>query len=260
MTQPPAPIAGPPPLPRHSPILIGTAGWSIPRASAEAFPGPGSHLDRYARILPCAEINATFYRSPRSTTYQRWTATVPEDFRFSVKAPKAITHEAALACSPLQLRTFLDEVSQLGTRLGPILFQLPPKLAFDPDLAATFFHHLRDLYSGPAVLEPRHLSWFSAEADLLLKQLQISRVAADPALTPSAASPGGSRDLLYFRLHGSPRTYYSSYSPAWIEDLAKTLAGQHTYETWCIFDNTASGAAAGNAIYLRQTLSHRNET
>lgn len=113
--------------PQHSSIRIGTAGWSIPRISAVAFPGSGSHLHRYARMR---RDHATFYRAPRSSTLARWAASVPTHFRFSVKAPKTITDEAALACTPLQLRSFFDEAAQqLGTALGPILFQLPPKLA-----------------------------------------------------------------------------------------------------------------------------------
>ncbi len=237
-------------------VRIGTAGWSIPRASAHAFPGEGAHLERYARTLPCAEINATFYRSPRASTYSRWAASVPADFRFSVKAPRAITHEAALLCPPAQLQVFLDEAAQLGTHLGPILFQLPPKLAFDPGLATDFFTTLRDRYNGPAAIEPRHASWFTPDADLLLKQLQIARAAADPARVPAAAHPAGSPELVYFRLHGSPRTYYSSYEPAYLESLAATLEHHSAAgaETWCIFDNTASGAAAANANDLQQLI------
>lgn len=248
------------PLADLATIRLGTAGWSIPRACAAAFPGPGAHLERYARVLPCAEINATFYRSPRPSTYARWLASVPEGFRFSLKAPKSITHEAALACTPAQLRAFLDEARTLGARLGPILFQLPPKLAFDPARARTFFATLRDLYPGPAVVEPRHVSWFTPEADSLLKQLHIARAAADPPRDPSATLPGGAPSLVYFRLHGSPRTYYSSYSPAFLAALASTLLAstlpeqQQTgpSEIWCIFDNTASGAGAENALTLSE--------
>ncbi len=234
-------------------LRIGTAGWSIPRACADAFPGPGSHLERYARVLPCAEINATFYRSPRPSTYGRWTISVPGDFHFSVKAPKAITHEAGLSCTSAQLEAFLNEACSLGPRLGPILFQLPPKLAFDPAVAERFFTSLRELYPGPAVVEPRHASWFEPRPDALLKQMRIARVAADPARTPTSAGPGGDPGLLYYRLHGSPRTYYSSYSAQFLEGLAEEFvrhSATRSPEIWCIFDNTASGAAAANALAL----------
>ncbi len=245
--------AAPTPPPRL-PIRIGTAGWSIPRACADSFPAPGAHLERYSRVLPCSEINATFYRSPRPSTYARWVASTPETFRFSVKAPKSITHTSALACTPAELQLFLDEAQQLGGRLGPILIQLPPKLTFEPARAETFFALLRSLHTGPVAVEPRHPTWFTPEADSLLNQLQIARVAADPAITASATHPGGHPSLLYHRLHGSPRTYYSPYTPEVLDQLATTLKQSSSPEIWCIFDNTASGAAAANALTLLQSL------
>lgn len=236
-------------------IRVGTAGWSISRNSAELLPGTGSHLERYARVLPCAEINSTFYRSSRLSTYERWAASVPETFQFSVKAPRAITHDAALRCTPAQLQTFLNEVQTLGSRLGPILFQLPPKGAFDGSVAKTFFSILRDLYNGAIVLEPRHESWFSSEGNALLEEFRISRVAADPARTPAAGHPAGDGGMVYYRLHGSPRTYYSSYTPEYLRELAGTLRrSAETAAVWCIFDNTASGAAVANALTLMEDL------
>ncbi len=264
---PPARARKPAPADPSKTLRIGTAGWSIPRVLAESFPGEGAHLERYARTLPCAEINATFYRSPRPSTYARWIASVPESFRFSVKAPKAITHEAALNCTPEQLQGFLDEARTLGPRLGPILFQLPPKLAFDPARAETFFKDLRTRHTGPVALEPRHPTWFTPEADSLLMQLHIARVATDPVITPEAAHPGGSPTLVYFRLHGSPRTYYSPYTPEYLAQLAATLSRGPARksrtppaEVWCIFDNTASGAAAANALTLAELLRSESNT
>jgi uncharacterized protein YecE (DUF72 family) len=109
----------------------------------------------------------------------------------------------------------------------------------------------RRLYDGPAVLEPRHVSWFSIEAESILREFHIARVAADPAIMPEAAQPGGWPDLVYFRLHGSPRRYYSSYSRQYLSRLAENLLRfSRQAATWCIFDNTASGAALGNALEL----------
>ncbi len=233
-------------------IAIGTAGWAIPKQNASEAPGEGSHLERYGRIFRCAEINTTFYRPPRSSTWERWAASVPESFRFSVKAPKTITHEAGLACTAEELQTLLEQARLLGNRLGPILFQLPPKLAFDRGAAGAFLTLLRTLHSGSVVLEPRHVSWFSAEPDALLREFEVARVAADPARVPEAARPGGWPGLRYYRLHGSPRTYYSEYTGGWLETLTAEIASQAEGDTWCIFDNTASGAAFGNALELQR--------
>ena len=77
-------------------IRTGTAAWSIPKEHAAPFPVAGSHLERYGAVLNAVEINSSFYRPHRTTTYERWAASVPEDFRFAVKVPKAITHEHRL--------------------------------------------------------------------------------------------------------------------------------------------------------------------
>jgi uncharacterized protein YecE (DUF72 family) len=239
-------------------IRIGTAGWSIPRQFADDFPHPGTHLERYARAFSCAEINSSFYRSHRISTWEKWAQSVPEDFRFSVKAPKAITHEAALACSSDQLKIFLAEVNTLANKLGVILFQLPPKFAFNFEIAEAFLLMLRDQYPGLTAFEPRHPTWFSAEADHLLQKFHIARVAADPASIPEAANPGGSNQLVYHRLHGSPRMYHSDYTEAFLRSLAQTITHQHqTADVWCIFDNTASGAALGNAHALERLLKNQ---
>ena len=108
-------------------IRIGTAGWTIPRRHAEHFPADGSGLERYASRFNAAEINSTFYRSHRPQTYARWTAAVPEDFRFAVKMPKAITHERRLIDVTDLLNRFAEEISLLGPKLGPVLIQLPPQ-------------------------------------------------------------------------------------------------------------------------------------
>ncbi len=226
---------------------IGTAGWSIPRDASAHFPTEGQHLQRYAQALTCAEINATFYRAPMPKTLRRYAETVPPNFRFAVKAPKAITHIQSLSCDPDPLKAFLDLAANLGDKLGPILFQLPPKLAFEEELAESFFDLLRTLHPGPVVCEPRHATWFTPAVSRLLKHHKIARVAADPARVPEAAIPGGWPGLRYYRLHGSPVTYRSPYSADYLAELAPKL----TPETWVIFDNTGSNAAIHNALDLQ---------
>jgi uncharacterized protein YecE (DUF72 family) len=236
-------------------IRIGTAGWSIPSQHAAETAGEGTHLHRYARVFNCVEINSSFYRSHRIATWQRWAESVPENFRFAVKMARTITHEAALACSRETLQKFLDEVNTLGTKLGPILVQLPPKLALDALRATEFFIMLRDLHGGPIALEPRHASWFTPEGDELLQRFQLSRVAADPPRTSHDSRPAGWPGLRYYRLHGSPRIYYSAYSDEYLAALAHAIALNIDSETFCIFDNTALGEAFANAQVLQHRLS-----
>jgi uncharacterized protein YecE (DUF72 family) len=234
---------------------IGTAAWSIPRKDATAFPTTGSHLERYGAIFNAVEINSSFYRPHRTATYERWAASVPEDFRFSVKVPKTVTHECRLEDAGELLSRFLSEVSGLGSKLGPLLVQLPPSLSFEPNIADRFLSELRSRIESPIVCEPRHASWFAPKTEALLDELRIARVAADPAPVEGADKPGGWRGLSYYRLHGSPKIYYSPYS----SDILASIAGRimqeaAAVETWCIFDNTAGFAATGDALTTRSIV------
>jgi uncharacterized protein YecE (DUF72 family) len=170
-----------------------------------------------------------------------------------VKAPKTITHERRLTDCESLVHAFLDQVGRLGDRLGPILVQLPPSLAFDPGVAASFFADLRSRFSGPVACEPRHSSWFEPAADRLLATHHVARVAADPAPDPRAATPGGWSGFAYVRQHGSPRIYYSAYGPGRLAALARTL-DRRASEIWVIFDNTALGAATEDALALGEIL------
>lgn len=237
-------------------VMIGTAGWSIPKQHAAAFPEGGSHLERYARRLAAVEINSSFYRPHRPGTYARWAASVPPHFRFSVKLPREITHVRKLAAVTEPLDRFLSEAGALGDALGPLLVQLPPSLGFDEARAAGFFEALRARFDGGVACEPRHASWFTADVDQLMSHFRVARVAADPAPVPCAAVPGGWRGFVYHRLHGSPRTYYSAYSPEALDATARLVADAmaHVRESWCIFDNTALGEATHDALALLDRL------
>ncbi len=237
---------------REKVLRIGCAGWTIPREFSASFSAQGTHLERYARVLNCTEINSSFYRPHKPQTWARWKASVPSSFLFSVKAPKAITHEARLDCARQDLVAFVNQLTGLEEKLGPLLFQLPPSLQFDESRARTFLSTLRELYSGNVVWEPRHESWFHSEADELLKAFSIARVAADPACVPAAGRPGGCTSLCYYRLHGSPRRYYSAYTIESLTNLAAEISGGTAVHVWCIFDNTASGAAISNALDLAE--------
>ena len=139
---------------RPGKVRIGCAGWSIPKGYGDRFPRKGTHLVRYAARFPAVEINSSFYRPHRPTTYARWAASVPEDFRFSVKAPKLPTHERRLVGVGDVLDSFLAEATRLGDRLGPLLVQLPPSLSFSADVAEMFFSELRDHSTAKSPLSP----------------------------------------------------------------------------------------------------------
>jgi len=146
------------------------------------FPAAGTHLERYAAAFPAVEINSSFYRPHRPATYARWAASVPAEFRFAVKVPREITHRRRLIDVRELVDSFLAEVGALGEKLGPLLVQLPPSLTFAAPAAASFFATLRERHTGGVACEPRHPSWFRPEAERLLTDYRIARVAADPAV------------------------------------------------------------------------------
>ena len=181
---------------------------------------------------------------------------MPESFRFSAKMPKAITHTQKLREAEPLLDAFLAEAGVLEEKLACLLVQLPPSLVFDAAIAAEFFKQVRARTPVAVVCEPRHESWFATEAEQLLRDAQVARVAADPPRAPAAASPGGWRGMSYYRLHGSPKMYYSAYSADFISALAAQVREDAAADrdAWVIFDNTTLGAATGNALELAQAL------
>ncbi len=233
--------------------FIGTAGWSIPVSLAGYFPGDGPHLERYARVMSAAEINSSFYRAHRRSTYERWSSAVPADFAFSVKIPKVVSHQKRCVDCGDELKQFLDESAGLGEKRRVLLLQLPPSFEFEEGRMNRFFEFCSDGGARPIVCEPRHASWFTPQVDALLEAWRVARVGADPARAPGAEAPGGWTGIRYFRLHGAPRVYYSSYSDDRLNDVA-TMISTAPNEVWCIFDNTASGAAAEDALKLRSRL------
>jgi uncharacterized protein YecE (DUF72 family) len=238
-------------------IRIGCAGWSISKAHVARFPAQGSHLARYAARFPAVEIDSSFCRQHREATYSRWAEAVPETFRFAVKLSRHITHIGRLT-NLEALDRFLVGPRQLGDKLGPLLVQLPPSLAYDPGIVRTFFAALRDRFDGDVVCEPRHPSWFTPEGERVLVEFEVARVAVDPAPVPGGADPAGWDGLSYYRLHGSPRKYFSAYSADCLDDLAaKLVAAARAAPAWCIFDNTAAGAAIANGLDLLERLGQR---
>lgn len=235
-------------------LRIGCAGWSLPRDQWPHFPAEGSHLERYAARFDAVEIDTSFYRPHRLETYARWADSTPVHFRFAVKLPKTITHERQLVDAMAPFDDFLAQAAGLSDKLGCLLVQLAPRLVFDAAVARRFLGGVRQRHAGPVALEPRHASWFTSEADALLAEHRVGRVLADPVLHDGAAAPGGWPGLVYLRMHGTPRVYWSAYDDASLARVAQRLreARNAGAECWCVLDNTAGGAAAGNALTLQR--------
>ncbi|RZL74166.1 MAG: DUF72 domain-containing protein [Sphingomonas sp.] len=236
--------------------VIGTAGWSIPAADRPNFPETGTALQRYAAVMHGVEVNSSFHRPHRQSTWARWATSVPDDFRFAAKIPRSISHDLRLHDAAAPLDRFLDEVSGLGGKLALLLLQLPPSLAFDNATVTRFLADIGERTDTKIVCEPRHASWFEPDADSLLATQKVARVAADPARIPAAARPGGWRGLTYYRLHGSPDMYRSAYGLDRLRDYARLIAEDHAAgrPAWCMFDNTAASAALRDAVQLMELV------
>ncbi len=226
-------------------LRIGTAGWNIPLTLRDYFHTGSSHLEGYSQVFNAVEINTSFHKPHKKNTYERWALATPSDFQFAVKMYKQITHVNRLVDSEIYIDSFLGEVSGLQNKLGPLLIQLPPSLDFELEIAESFFNLLRTKFNGRVVLEPRHISWMQLEAVALLHEYNIQRVIVKPVVKPLKSK---SNDLFeYYRLHGSPKMYSSSYDDKFLDQLAKDVNNS----SWVIFDNTRLGAATQNALDLK---------
>ena len=170
--------------------------------------------------------------------------------------PRSVTHECALRNCRAEIAQFLREISGLGAKLQIILVQLPPQLSFDSGVASRFLELLPGTDAPHIALEPRHESWFSARPDRLLSKKEVTRVAADPPRAGNGGVPGGAAHLAYYRLHGSPKTYYSRYNTDFLERQAALMTSlpAPVHNAWCIFDNTARYEAWSDALRLKHVV------
>jgi uncharacterized protein YecE (DUF72 family) len=239
-------------------IFVGTAGWRSPRETED---DARSHLERYALSLNAVEINSSFYREHRAQTYRRWADSTPEDFRFSVKLWREFTHNRKLVLTDEDaLAKSIAAISHLGDKLSVILVQIPPSLKFDHKIAEDFFLKLRRLYQGAIAFEPRHKTWLEESALALLEAFNITKVRADPERCPLSERDQTrlEKDLIYFRLHGSPEIYKSKYTLEYLSGVARQMLSSRARERWCIFDNTTFGYSLDNSFELRELLNDRH--
>jgi len=262
-------------------LRLGTMSWSFPgwrglvyAEGADPKLLSDAGLTAYSQhpLLGAVEVDRSFYDPLPARYFQSLSEQVPDGFRFLVKAHE----DVSMRSFPKHARygkkqgdtnsRFLDAgyatdavvgptTEGLGDKLGALLLQLPPKFEPRKRVAGGFFRALRKRLEVPVVLEPRHAGWFTPAMDAWLAAQAIARVAADPARIPGAGEPGGWQGLVYYRWHGAPRMYWSAYGEEWLHERARDIARwPKGTQVWCIFDNTASGAATHNALALEAAL------
>ena len=232
---------------------IGTSGWNYKHWKGLFYPEKVSQkkwLEFYARHFDTVEINATFYRLPKPSTFELWRCRTPEGFLWAVKASKFITHTKRLKECEEPLKRFYDSVVMLKEKLGPLLFQLPPSLAFDPSLFREFCSLLNPMFQH--VLEVRHKSWISDEAFQIMGDFNIAFCISDTAgRYPYHETV--TADFIYIRLHGSKKLYASLYTDDEIRQWAGKIKKWDMF-TFVYFDNDFEGYAIQNAKQLKDLL------
>ncbi len=237
-------------------IRIGTSGFHYKHWKGPFYPQklPASAmLDFYVQHFDTLELNNSFYRLPTISAFECWRDATPENFIFAVKASRFITHNKKLKDPENAVDNLLPRATHLGNKLGPVLFQLPPKWRVNPERLRKLLEILpRDLRYA---FEFRELSWMSADVISILREFNAAFCIYELAGYHSPLSI--TADFTYVRLHGPDSgKYQGSYSDQQLSQWARQI------ETWAkelkaiyiYFDNDQAGCAAANARRLREII------
>ncbi len=235
-------------------IHIGTSGWQYDHWTDNFYPGDlknDEKLDFYADRLDSVEVNNSFYNLPKKETLKNWRKTVPSDFVFSVKASRYITHMKKLNDPEESTNRFLTRIKELGSKLGPVLFQLPPNWKANRERLSDFLS-LLPKHVRP-VMEFREESWFDNDVYDILRDANAAMCVYDleKEKTPNAVTA----DFVYIRLHGpEEEAYRGKYNKQALSGWAGAISiwRDRGLDVFCYFNNDDSGFAVENALDLRE--------
>lgn len=236
-------------------IYIGTSGWHYQHWKGPFYPEglrSTGFLEHYAGSFSSAEINNSFYRLPEKKTLAGWRDAVPESFVFSVKASRYLTHMKKLKDPHEPLKRLLDRVSVLEDKLGPILFQLPPRWRLNPERLENFLEILPE--NNRYTFEFRDASWFDAEVYTLLTEYSVAFCIYD--LEGQTSPKEVTADFVYVRLHGPEGPYQGRYGTEKLSRWAGAFSRwvKEGKEVYCYFDNDEAGYAPQDALRLQQMM------
>jgi len=233
-------------------IHVGCSGWQYPAWRGRFYPVglPTSRwLDFYCGQFNTVELNSTFYRMPSESTAAEWARGTPPEFVVAVKGSRYVTHVRRLNDVAGPVSDFVARISPLGTKLGPVLWQLPPGLARDDERLKRFLEVLPR--SARHAVEFRHQSWWHEDVYALLREHAIALCLID---WPGFRSPVvATTDFIYLRFHGSGTLYgglYGDDSLAWWAEAATTIA-TNPRTVYAYFNNDANACAVRNALTFR---------
>lgn len=238
----------------HSSFYSGTSNIVSPIKQSQhppEFEG-ASRLSYYASLFTSVEINATFYKLPKPATVVKWGDSVPDDFRFTFKLPKGVTHGKDFQFSFDELEQFVETVSGVGHKKGCLLVQLPPKISREKEEELSgLLESLKETAEGWKIaVEFRHPSWYNSEVYRMLQHYGACMVEQD---MPKSATPkiDISESFMYLRFHGPEDRYRGSYENVILEDYSKRIVKwiKEGKEVYVYFNNTM-----GDAYRNLQTL------
>lgn len=237
-------------------IQVGASGWYYEHWDKIFYPEKLKSAERlpfYAEYFNTVEINNTFYRLPSKDAVTNWYERTPENFIFSIKASRYITHIKRLKIDSLdRTNEFFDNIKLLKHKLGPILFQLPPSFKYNHERIVEFIEHLpKDIES---VFEFRHPTWYVDEIYQLLQKNKIALCVSD--LNGKLSPIEVTAKFTYIRLHGPHLAYRGYYSKPQLKKWAQRLEewASHGITSYCYFDNDEKGYAIQDAQKLKEIL------
>ncbi|WP_458757058.1 DUF72 domain-containing protein [Afipia sp. TerB] len=237
-------------------IRIGTSGWHYPSWRNKFFPAKlrlDDQLQYYATQFSTVELNGVFYRTPTVDAVAGWRERTGEDFVFSWKASKYITHWKRLSdATKNSLELVYDRASHLGDKIGPLLFQLPPQFEADGERLARFFKLLSPRYRY--VFEFRHPSWYRPGILRLLADHNIALCLSDHHDAPAPWKR--TADFIYIRGHGPGGRYKGHYTSDQLDEWARHIRTWHRQgrDVYVFFDNDQKAAAPADALKLKGLL------
>lgn len=240
-------------LQRRLKFFVGTSGWQYGHWKGIFYPPDLKYsewLQFYSKNFMTVEINVTFYRDVRVSTFQQWYSKVNEDFIFSLKMSRGITHFKKLKIDKATIDRFIERVSLIKEKLGVILIQLPPSLKFDESLINEFFQLLDKKYSY--AIEVRNKTFIDDNFFIILQKENIAFCIADSA-GRYPYYEAITADFIYIRFHGSQRLYASEYTEEELLEWAKKIKNWNRL-SYIYFDNDYMGYAVKNALRLKKLL------
>ncbi len=205
----------------------------------------------YCEHFNTLEINNTFYKFPTEKSLVKWHDASPEDFKFSVKAPRLITHYKKFSGCETLLHDFYTSISKgLQNKLGCVLFQLPPQLVYTPEMLDLIMSSVDPSFKN--VFEFRHLSWWNENVFTQFKKRKLIFCSISFPKLPDEVKATASN--IYYRFHGVPVLYKSTYSEKFVENIYQEIKIQAPKEAWVYFNNTWGNAAVINSKYLQKLI------